>query len=78
MPDAVVIANSDHMNNFTLANQVTLAVGVADQFEPLGDMGIPRTPFVGCRPLAGKSSRATPRRTGSIWLRSRRRSPTMA
>ncbi len=56
-PDAVVIANSDHMNNFTLANQVTLAVGVADQFEPLGDMGFPVTPFAGCRPLAESFAR---------------------
>jgi aromatic ring-opening dioxygenase catalytic subunit (LigB family) len=56
-PDALVVANSDHMNNFTLAQQVSLAVGVADQFEPLGDMGFARTPFAGCRPLAESFAR---------------------
>jgi aromatic ring-opening dioxygenase catalytic subunit (LigB family) len=51
-PDALVVVSSDHMNNFTLAQQIPLAVGVADEFIPLGDMGLPRTPFRGCRPLA--------------------------
>ncbi len=51
-PDALVVASSDHMNNFTLSHQIPLAVGVADEFVPLGDMGLPRTPFRGCRPLA--------------------------
>ena len=56
-PDAAIIINSDHMNNFTLKAQVTLAVGVADSFTPLGDMGLPRTPFPGCRALAEAISR---------------------
>ncbi|SAL80814.1 protocatechuate 4,5-dioxygenase [Caballeronia arvi] len=48
-PDVLVIAGSDHANNFTLRQQVTLAVGVADEYVPLGDMGIAQTPFRGHR-----------------------------
>lgn len=51
-PDILVVASSDHLNNFTLKHQVTLAVGVADEFVPLGDMGIPQTPFAGHREFA--------------------------
>ncbi|ODV42424.1 hypothetical protein AWV79_27080 [Cupriavidus sp. UYMMa02A] len=48
-PDVLVIVSSDHANNFTLRQQVTLAVGVADEYAPLGDMGIAQTPFRGNR-----------------------------
>ncbi len=51
-PDVLVIASSDHMNNFTLKHQVTLAVGIADEYVPLGDMGLPQTRFQGCRRVA--------------------------
>jgi aromatic ring-opening dioxygenase catalytic subunit (LigB family) len=56
-PDVLVVISSDHLNNFTLRQQVTLAVGVAEQFTPLGDMGIPRTPFRGHRAFAQDFSR---------------------
>lgn len=48
-PDVLIVASSDHVNNFTLRQQVTLAVGVADEYTPLGDMGVPKTPFAGYR-----------------------------
>jgi hypothetical protein len=61
-PDVVVIANSDHMNNFNLAHQVSFAVGVADEFVPLGDMAIPLTPFRGCRALGEAFAKHAPSR----------------
>jgi hypothetical protein len=51
-PDVLVVASGDHLNNFTLRQQVTLAVGIADSFVPWGDMGIPQTPFAGHRAFA--------------------------
>ncbi|VVE12835.1 Protocatechuate 4,5-dioxygenase beta chain [Pandoraea communis] len=48
-PDVLVIASSDHLNNFTLDAQIALAVGIADEYQPLGDMGVPRTPLRGNR-----------------------------
>jgi hypothetical protein len=51
-PDLVVLAGSDHLNNFSLAMQVTLAVGVADAFTTLGDSGAPSVTFRGHRPFA--------------------------
>lgn len=51
-PDVLVVASGDHLNNFTLRQQVTLAVGIADIFTPWGDMGIPQTPFAGHRAFA--------------------------
>jgi 2'-aminobiphenyl-2,3-diol 1,2-dioxygenase, large subunit len=51
-PDLLVIATNDHLNNFTLALQASFIVGVADEYTPLGDMGIPRTPFPGSRKFA--------------------------
>jgi len=51
-PDLLVVASSDHLNNFTLKHQVTLAIGVADEFTPLGDMGIPQVAFTGHRDFA--------------------------
>lgn len=50
-PDVLVVASSDHMNNFTLAKQIGLAVGIADEYVPLGDMRLPQTPMKGCRRL---------------------------
>jgi len=61
-PDVVVIANSDHMNNFNWAHQISFAVGVADEFVPLGDMGIPQTPFRGCRALGQAFAEHAPSR----------------
>lgn len=57
-PDVIVVASGDHLNNFTLKHQVTLAVGVADSYVPLGDMGIPQTPFPGHRDFAEAFARA--------------------
>jgi len=51
-PDVLVVASGDHLNNFTLKHQVTLAVGIADTFIPLGDMGIPQDSFRGHRAFA--------------------------
>jgi aromatic ring-opening dioxygenase catalytic subunit (LigB family) len=51
-PDLIVLAGSDHLNNFSLAMQVTLAVGVADQFTTLGDSGAPAVTFPGHRAFA--------------------------
>ena len=51
-PDVVVLAGSDHLNNFSLAMQVTLAVGVADAFTTLGDGGAPSVTFKGHRAFA--------------------------
>ncbi|MGH6992362.1 MAG: hypothetical protein ACRED8_00505 [Caulobacteraceae bacterium] len=57
-PDVLVVASSDHMNNFTLARQVALAVGVGESFTPLGDMGIPTTGMRGQPDLAWRFARA--------------------
>jgi aromatic ring-opening dioxygenase catalytic subunit (LigB family) len=51
-PDVIVLASNDHMNNFDLRLQVPFVVGVADEYTPLGDMGVPRTPFPGHRAFA--------------------------
>lgn len=51
-PDVIVLAGSDHLNNFNLSMQVTLAVGVADSFTTLGDSGAPQTTFPGHRSFA--------------------------
>ncbi len=51
-PDLIVLAGADHLNNFNLALQVTLAVGVADEFTTLGDGGAPVTTFRGHRAFA--------------------------
>jgi aromatic ring-opening dioxygenase catalytic subunit (LigB family) len=51
-PDLIVLAGSDHLNNFSLAMQVTLAVGVADDYTTLGDSGAPVTSFRGHRSFA--------------------------
>ncbi|OAJ52047.1 hypothetical protein A6V36_18135 [Paraburkholderia ginsengiterrae] len=51
-PDVLVIASSDHLNDFSLDFQIPLAVGIADQWTPLGDLGVPRTHFTGHREFA--------------------------
>jgi aromatic ring-opening dioxygenase catalytic subunit (LigB family) len=51
-PDVIVLAGSDHLNNFSLAMQVTLAVGVADEFTTLGDSGAPAVTFRAHREFA--------------------------
>jgi len=51
-PDLIVLAGSDHLNNFTLAMQVTLAIGVADSFTTMGDGGVPQSTFPAHRPFA--------------------------
>lgn len=51
-PDVLVLASTDHLNNFNLSLQVPFVVGVADEYTPLGDMDIPQTPFPGQREFA--------------------------
>lgn len=50
-PDAIVLVSADHLNNFTLAVQVTLAVGIADEHTSFGDGGVPVMTFPGHRAL---------------------------
>jgi aromatic ring-opening dioxygenase catalytic subunit (LigB family) len=50
-PDVLVLASSDHLNNFNLAVQVTLAVGIADEYVSWGDAGLPQVRFAGHRAL---------------------------
>lgn len=61
-PDLVVLAGSDHLNNFSLAMQVTLAVGVSDAFTTLGDSGAPSVTFPGHRGFAEGLARFAGRR----------------
>jgi hypothetical protein len=61
-PDVLVLAGSDHLNNFSLAMQVTLAVGVADEFTTLGDGGAPPVTFRGQRAFAEGFARFSGRR----------------
>jgi hypothetical protein len=61
-PDVVVLAGSDHLNNFSLAMQVTLAVGIADAFTTLGDSGAPAVTFRGHRAFAEGFARHAARR----------------
>jgi hypothetical protein len=61
-PDLVVLAGSDHLNNFSLAMQVTLAVGVSDTFTTLGDAGAPSVTFPGHRRFAEGLTRFASRR----------------
>jgi aromatic ring-opening dioxygenase catalytic subunit (LigB family) len=51
-PDLIVIVSNDHFNNFNLALQVPFVIGIADEYIPLGDMGLPKTPFTGNRSFA--------------------------
>jgi aromatic ring-opening dioxygenase catalytic subunit (LigB family) len=61
-PDVVVLAGSDHLNNFSLALQVTLAVGVSDIYTTLGDGGAPAATFPGHRAFAEDFARFAQRR----------------
>jgi aromatic ring-opening dioxygenase catalytic subunit (LigB family) len=51
-PDVIVLISSDHLNNFTLSMQANFAIGIADEFTPLGDTGVPKVPFHGHRDFA--------------------------
>jgi 2'-aminobiphenyl-2,3-diol 1,2-dioxygenase, large subunit len=51
-PDVMLIATSDHLNNFSLDFQIPLAVGISDQWLPYGDLGVPRKAFPGHRDFA--------------------------
>ena len=46
-PSLIVVVTSDHLNNFSLDEPAPFAIGTADQFTPLGDMGLPRDPVPG-------------------------------
>lgn len=48
-PDVLVIVSSDHLMNFKLELQVPLIIGAADDYEPWGDMDIPKIRFPGHR-----------------------------
>jgi aromatic ring-opening dioxygenase catalytic subunit (LigB family) len=50
-PTGIVLITTDHLYNFGLGLQVPFVVGVADEYVPKGDMGIPRKPFKGHRAL---------------------------
>jgi hypothetical protein len=51
-PDLLILAGGDHLNNFNLAMQVPLAIGVCDEFQTLGDGGVPQSTFAGNRQFA--------------------------
>lgn len=51
-PDVMLIATSDHLNNFSLDFQIPLAVGISDEWLPYGDLGVPRKAFPGNREFA--------------------------
>ncbi|MDV3455366.1 hypothetical protein RZN05_00100 [Sphingomonas sp. HF-S4] len=51
-PDVLVVVTSDHLNNFTLTAPAPFAVGTAETFHPLGDMGLPRDPVPGAPDFA--------------------------
>jgi len=51
-PDRLILIGGDHFNNFNLALQIPLALGVSDQFRTLGDGGVPVTEFPGDRAFA--------------------------
>ncbi|WP_341249129.1 hypothetical protein [Cupriavidus pauculus] len=51
-PNVLLVVSSDHLNNFNLDAQIPLAVGIADEYMPLGDMGVPRDQVRGNREFA--------------------------
>jgi len=51
-PDVIVVVTSDHLNNFSLGDPAPFAIGTAEQFTPLGDMGLPQDPIPGCADFA--------------------------
>jgi aromatic ring-opening dioxygenase catalytic subunit (LigB family) len=61
-PDVLILAGSDHLNTFSLAMQVALGVGVADEFTTLGDSGAPQTTFKGHRDFAESFTRFAAKR----------------
>lgn len=61
-PDVLILAGSDHLNTFSLAMQVTLGVGIADEYTTLGDAGAPVNTFKGHRDFAEGLSRFATRR----------------
>ena len=48
-PAVLVIISSDHLMNFKLELQVPFIIGAADDYEPWGDMDIPKNRFRGHR-----------------------------
>jgi len=61
-PDVLVLAGSDHLNTFNLAMQVTLGVGIADEYTTLGDSGAPANTFQGHRDFGESFARFAARR----------------
>ena len=51
-PDLVVVVSSDHLINLGLALQPPFVVGVADEYVPHGDMGVPKERIEGHRDFA--------------------------
>ncbi|WP_296555871.1 hypothetical protein [Pigmentiphaga sp.] len=51
-PDILIIVSSDHLTNFDLDVQIPFAVGMADGYEPLGDLGVPVRRYPGNRGFA--------------------------
>lgn len=51
-PDVLLMIVSDHMFNINMGLQPPFCVGVADEYAPLGDMGIPQRRFQGNRDFA--------------------------
>lgn len=46
-PDVLIVVASEHLFNFDLRLQAPFCVGVAERYEPWGDLGIPPRPFPG-------------------------------
>lgn len=51
-PDVLIIISSDHLTNFNLDFQIPFAVGTADEYVPLGDLGTTRRAYKGHRAFA--------------------------
>jgi 2'-aminobiphenyl-2,3-diol 1,2-dioxygenase, large subunit len=51
-PDILLVISSDHLTNFNLDFQIPFAVGIADDFVPLGDLGTSRVKYPGNRDFA--------------------------
>ncbi|MDP9919014.1 protocatechuate 4,5-dioxygenase beta chain/2'-aminobiphenyl-2,3-diol 1,2-dioxygenase large subunit [Variovorax boronicumulans] len=51
-PDLLLIVSSDHLTNFNLDFQIPWAVGLADSYLPLGDLGTRRVAYRGHREFA--------------------------
>jgi len=57
--DMLLIISSEHMFNINLQVQPPFCIGVSDEYEPFGDMGIPRRKFRGNREFALSLARFT-------------------